>query len=132
MKQVKNEAVISEGTSFEVEKSKALIVVEIIEYASDSFIIKTIIENSTGNISAVSIDAGEKFEEKTSPFDTFIQIINGKAEIIIDGTLMQLETGEWINIPAYSRHLIKSNDRFKMIATVDKRGYDGQAWDALN
>jgi quercetin dioxygenase-like cupin family protein len=108
----------------EFEKSKAHIIVEIIEYVDDSVVIKTIIKKSTGNITAVSIDSGEKLEEKTSPFDTFIQIIDGKAEIIIDGVSKLLETGESIIIPAHSRHSIKANNRFKMISTIIKSGYD--------
>lgn len=124
MKSVKKKVIKSEGTSLEVEKSKALIVVEIIEYASDSVVIKTIIKKTTGNISAVSFDAGEKFEEKTSPFDTFIQIIDGKAEIIIDGSSKLLETGQSIIIPAHSPNSMKANSRFKMISTVIKSGYE--------
>lgn len=108
----------------EFEKSKALIVVEIIEYVPDSVVIKTIIKKSTGNISAISFDSGEKLEEKTSPFDTFIQIIDGKAEIIIDGNSHLLETGQSIIIPAHSPNSIKANNRFKMISTIIKSGYE--------
>jgi quercetin dioxygenase-like cupin family protein len=111
-------------TSLEVEKSKALIIVEIIEYVPDSVVIKTIIKKSTGNISAVSFDTGEKLEEKTSPFDTFIQIIDGKAEIVIDDKSNLLETGQSIIIPAHSRNSYKANDRFKMISTVIKSAYE--------
>lgn len=108
----------------EFEKSKALIIVEIIEYVPDSVVIKTIIKKTTGNISAVSFDTGEKLEEKSSPFDTFIQIIDGKAEIIIDGKSNHLDTGESIILPAHSRNSIKANNRFKMISTVIKSGYE--------
>lgn len=108
----------------EFEKSKAMIIVEIIEYVPDSVVIKTIIKKSTGNINAVSFDAGEKLEEKTSPFDTFIQIIDGKAEIIINDNSTLLETGSSIIIPAHARNSIKAKDRFKMISTVIKSGYE--------
>jgi quercetin dioxygenase-like cupin family protein len=108
----------------DVEKSKAFIIVEIIEYVPDSVVIKTIIKKTTGNISAVSFDTGEKLEDKTSPFDTFIQIIDGKAEIIIDGSSNVLEVGQSIIIPAHALNSIKANNRFKMISTVIKSGYD--------
>ena len=111
----------------EFEKSKALIIVEIIEYVPDSVVIKTIIKKTTGNISAVSFDTGEKLEEKTSPFDTFIQIIDGKAEIVIEDKSNLLETGQSIIIPAHSRNSIKANNRFKMISTVIKSGYEDVA-----
>lgn len=110
--------------SLEFEKAKAFIIVEIIEYVPDSVVIKTIIKKTTGNITAISFDSGEKLEEKTSPFDSFIQIIDGKAEIIIDGDSKLLETGDSIIIPAHSPNSIKANDRFKMISTVIKSGYE--------
>jgi quercetin dioxygenase-like cupin family protein len=110
--------------SLEFEKSKAMIIVEIIEYVPNSVVIKTIIKKSTGNINAISFDTGEKLEEKTSPFDTFIQIIDGKAEISIDGNSKLLETGQSIIIPAHARNSFKANDRFKMISTVIKSGYN--------
>lgn len=108
----------------ELEKSKAIIIVEIIEYVPDSVVIKTIIKKSTGNIRAVSVDTGEKLEDKTIPFDSYIQIIDGKAEVIIDEHSNLLNTGQSIIIPAHSRHTIKANDRFKMISTVIKSGYE--------
>ena len=61
----------------ELEKSKTHILVEIIEYVSNSVVTKTIIHKTTGNISLVAMDAGETLAEKISPFDTFIQIIEG-------------------------------------------------------
>ena len=121
---MKPEEVNNAIASLEVEKSKALIIVEIIEYVPDSVVIKTIIKKTTGNISAISFDTGEKLEEKTSPFDTFIQIIDGKAEIVVEGKSKELETGQSIIIPAHARNSIKANDRFKMISTVIKSGYE--------
>lgn len=108
----------------EFEKSKAFIVVEILEYVPNSVLIKTIIKKTTGNISAVSFDSGEAFSERTSPFDTFIQIIDGKAEIVISDISHLLNTGQSIIIPAHVRNSIKANVRFKMLSTIIKSGYE--------
>ena len=108
----------------ELEKSKSHIIVEIIEYMANSVVTKTIIRKSTGNISVMSFDSGEGLTEKTSPFDTFIQIIEGKAEIVIDSESHLLESGEGIIIPAHSPNFIKPNGRFKMISTIIKSGYE--------
>ena len=108
----------------EVEKGNMFIIVEIIEYVPNSVVIKTILKKTTGNISAVSFDSGEGFAEKTSPFDTFIQVIEGRAEIIIDLIPHYLNTGESIIIPAHTRNVVKANERFKMISTVIKSGYE--------
>jgi quercetin dioxygenase-like cupin family protein len=110
--------------NIEVEKAKALIIEEIIEYIPNSIDFKTIIKKTTGNISAVSIDTGEELTEKISPFDTFVQIIDGKAEIIIDKISYFLTTGQSIIIPAHSSNIVKANERFKMISTIIKSGYE--------
>ena len=108
----------------EVEKSVGLIIVEIIEYIPNSVVSKTIIKKSTGNISVMSFDTGEGLTEKTSPFDTFAQIIDGKAEIVIDGKSNLLQSGEGIVIPAHRPNIIKANERFKMILSIIKSGYE--------
>jgi quercetin dioxygenase-like cupin family protein len=104
----------------ELEKAKAHIIVEIIEYMTNAVVIKTIIKKSTGNISVMSFDTGEGLTEKTSPFDTFAQIIEGQAEIVIDQVATVLKSGQGIIIPAQSSNFIKPNGRFKMILTIIK------------
>lgn len=108
----------------ELEKSKSHIIVEIIEYLSNSVVSKTIIRKSTGNISVMSFDSGEGLTERTTPFDTFAQIIEGKADIVIDSESHLLETGMGIIIPAHAPNFIKPNGRFKMILTIIKSGYE--------
>lgn len=107
----------------DLEKSTAYITVEIIEYIPNSVVCKTILKKSTGNISVMSFDSGEGLTEKTSPFDTFAQIIEGKAEIVIDGKSFLLDTGQSIIIPAHQSNVVKANERFKMILTIIKSGY---------
>ncbi len=110
--------------SGEIEKSIAHITVEIIEYIANSVVIKTILRKSTGVISVMSFDTGEGLTERTSPFDTFAQIIEGKAEIVVNGTSNLLQTGQSIVIPAHASNFVKPNGRFKMILTVIKSGYE--------
>jgi len=110
--------------NLELEKSKLFIIVEIIEYVPNSVVIKTIIKKTTGNVTVASFDSGETLTDRFSPFDNFIQIIDGRAEIIIDGLSNQLETGQSIIIPAHSHNTIKANIRFKMLSTIIKSGYD--------
>lgn len=111
-------------TKNQVPDSKALIIVEIIEYIPNSIVSKTILKKSTGNVSLMSFDSGEAITEKISPFDTFVQIIDGKAEIVIDGHSNALNTGQGIIIPAHKSQIVIANERFKMISTVIKSGYD--------
>lgn len=108
----------------DLEKAKTYISVEIIEYIPNSVVSKTILKKSTGNISVMSFDTGEALTEKISPFDTFAQIIEGRAEIVIDGKSFLLNTGESIIIPAHKSNIVTANERFKMIQTIIKSGYE--------
>ncbi len=107
-----------------MEKLKPQIIVEIIEYVPNAVLSKTIIKKTTGNVTVTAFDAGEELAEKTSPFDTFIQIIDGTAEITIDSKKYQLKLGEGIIIPANATHIFNANEQFKMIATIIKSGYE--------
>ncbi|MEO8404900.1 MAG: cupin domain-containing protein [Chitinophagaceae bacterium] len=108
----------------ELEKATSHIILEIIEYMPNCVVIKTIIKKSTGNISVMSFDSGEGLTEKTSPFDTFAQIIEGRADIVIDKKSNILQAGQGIIIPAHTLNHINPNGRFKMILTIIKSGYE--------
>lgn len=107
-----------------MEKAKNFINVEIIEYQPNSVVIKAIIKKTTGNVTAVSFDMGEALAETNTPYDTFIQIIDGAAEIQINDTSHILTVGQAIIIPANARNTITANERFKMISTTIKSGYE--------
>lgn len=110
--------------TIELEKSKAHIIVEILEYVPNAILTKTIIKKTTGNITVTSLDAGEELSEKTYPFDTFIQIIDGTAQLEIRDKKYKLRLGEGIIIPANAAHCFNANEQFKMISTIIKSGYE--------
>ena len=108
----------------EIEKGKSHVIVKVIEYIPNAVLSKTIIKKITGNITLSSFDEGEEMEEKASPFDIFIQVIDGSAEITINDKLFKLKKGEGIVIPAHSIHSFNANEKFKMLSTVIKSGYE--------
>ena len=115
---------VGKTSNSEVEKAKTHIIVEIIQYVPNSMVSRTIIKKTTGNITVSSFDAGEELAERTSPFDTYIQIIDGAAELIINKKEYRLKLGEGIVIPAHAAHYFNANEQFKMISTIIKSGYE--------
>ena len=108
----------------EIAKSRVYIIVEIIEYVPNAIVSKTIIKKSTGNITVMSFDTGEELAEKICPFDTFAQVIDGSAEITVNKKVHQLQLGEGMIIPAHAPNRIKAKQRFKMLLTTIKSGYE--------
>ncbi len=110
-----------EGT---IDKGQAHIIVELVEYEDNSVVSKSVMKRATGSIHAMAFDSGEGLNEKISPYDTYAQIIDGSAHIVIDGKETTLLIGQGIIIPAHKSSHIKPNGRFKMILTIIKSGYE--------
>jgi quercetin dioxygenase-like cupin family protein len=103
-----------------IDKGAAHIIVELIEYEHNAVVSKSILKRATGAINALSFATGEGLNEQTSPYDTYVQIIDGSAIIEIDGKASTLQTGEGILIPANKPSHIEPNGRFKLILTIIK------------
>jgi quercetin dioxygenase-like cupin family protein len=108
----------------ELEKAKAHIIVEILEYVPNSVLTRTIIKKTTGNITVSAVDEGEELAEKTLAYDSFLQVIDGAADVTIKGEKVKLTLGEAIVIPAHSSHCIAATEQFKIISTIIKSGYE--------
>lgn len=63
---------------------------------------------------------GDGLSKHTAPFDTMVQVINGKAEIVISGNKNFLEKGDMIIMPASEPHSFHTLERFKMILTMTR------------
>ena len=101
-------------------KSQAHIILEVVEYVLDSIVCKTIIKNIGGKLSVVAFDEGEKFCEKLSEYDLYVQVIDGNAEVTIDHKDLKIKLGESIIIPVNTWHCFKAKEQFKMITTIIK------------
>lgn len=103
-----------------IETSKTFLPVESVEYAGGSVVSKTIVKKPSGNITLFAFDKGEGLAEHSSPYEALVQLLDGKAEIIIGGTSYNLETGQSIILPANITHSLKANEQFKMMLTMIK------------
>jgi quercetin dioxygenase-like cupin family protein len=89
-----------------------------IEYAEKAVVSKHVLKKETGNISLFAFDKGEGLSEHTAPFDAVVMIVDGKAEIIINGVANILGAGETIIMPANVPHELKAVEKFKMVLTM--------------
>lgn len=108
----------------EIEKGIRFVLAETVAHVSDSVVSKTLMKKPTGMIGIFSVDSGKALAESTSPFDTFVQVIEGAAEVIIETRATTVEAGQAIIIPAHARRSIAANVRFKILLIVIKSGYE--------
>ena len=108
----------------EIKRLIPFVISEETEYRPNSMMNKVVLKKPTGSIKVMSFDSGTEYPEQISPFDTFFLIIEGEAEFMLNGKLNLLQVGEGIIIPAQHRKSIYAKDRFKMIVSVIKSGYE--------
>lgn len=104
----------------EFEKGVKFSFAESISYAEKAVVSKHILKKQTGNISLFAFDKEEGLSEHTTPFDAMVLIVDGKAEIIINGKSHMLESGESIIMPANVPHALSAVEKFKMVLTMIK------------
>lgn len=86
-----------------------------VDYADDAVISKTLLDKPTGTLTLFSFDAGQGLSEHTAPYDATVQILDGTADITIDGKTQKVKAGEMIIMPAHVPHALKAEERFKML-----------------
>jgi quercetin dioxygenase-like cupin family protein len=94
--------------------------IDAIEYQKDSVISKTIIKQSTGNVTIFAFDEGQGLSEHTAPFDAMVYIIDGEVKITIANQDYFLKQGEMIIMPANKPHALKAIKKFKMMLVMIK------------
>jgi len=104
----------------EFEKGKKFTFANSISYAEKAVVSKHVLKKETGNISLFAFDKGEGLSEHTTPYDAMVLIVDGKADIIINGVSNVLENGETIIMPANVPHALNAMEKFKMVLTMIK------------
>ena len=92
--------------------------IELIEYANDSIVSKTLLDKSVGTITLFAFDKGQKLSEHTAPYDAVVQVLDGKAQVRIKDETNELSEGQIIIMPANVPHAVNAGERFKMLLTM--------------
>lgn len=101
--------------------SAVLNIKDLVSYQTGSVVSRTLIDKSVGTVTVFAFDHGQGLSEHTAPFDAFVQIIDGTADITIDGYLHTVKEGEMIIMPANRPHSLKANPQFKMLLTMIRK-----------
>ena len=95
-------------------------IANIVDYQPDAVVSKTLIKKDKGTVTVFAFDKGQGLSDHTAPFDALVQIIDGKADIIIDGKSNITNVGELTIIPANVPHSLKAIENFKMMLVMIK------------
>lgn len=90
----------------------------LIDYQDGAVVSKEIIKKDKGIVTLFAFSAGQGLSEHTVPFDAFVYILEGKAEIAIFAIVHHLSAGEAIVMQAHKPHALKAIEPFKMLLVM--------------
>lgn len=91
---------------------------DLINYQEGSVVSRTIIDKKAGTVTLFAFDEKQGLSEHTAPFDAFVYILDGQADITIAGKLVKLKQGEMTIMPANKTHALTAATKFKMLLTM--------------
>jgi len=97
---------------------RTLRVDDLVAYQEGSIVSRTLIKAKTGSVTVFAFDAGQELSEHTVPHDALVHVVDGEAEISIDGTPHVLKAGDAILMPGGHPHAVRAVARFKMVLTM--------------
>ena len=99
-----------------VGKSQTL--ADLVEYAQDSIVSKTIVDKPVGTITLFAFSEGQKLSEHTTPYDAVVQVLDGRGRLTIGGSDLDVSAGEIVIMPGNVPHAVAAEERFKMLLTM--------------
>jgi quercetin dioxygenase-like cupin family protein len=97
---------------------QALSLVELVQYQAGAVVSRTLIDKKIGTLTLFAFDDGQGLSEHTAPYDAFVQIVDGSAEITIGGVDHRVSAGQMIIMPANVAHALRAVGRFKMLLVM--------------
>ena len=93
---------------------------EKVEYSTEGIVSKRVLDRPVGNVTLFAFDKGQRLSTHSAPFDAMVQVMEGKAEIVINEQPFNLEAGDTIIMPAGIPHAVNATEKFKMVLTMIK------------
>jgi len=98
--------------------AQPLALADLVEYANGSIVSRTLAEKETGTITAFAFDEGQSLSEHTTPYDAFVCVLDGRAELTIGGRKVEVQAGHMALMPAGVPHAVNAPGRFKMLLVM--------------
>jgi quercetin dioxygenase-like cupin family protein len=91
---------------------------DLVQYQDGAIVSRQILKRDSGSVTLFAFDRAQELSEHTTPYDALVVVVDGEAEIAIDGRPHRVTQGEMIVMPANHPHALKAVARFKMALTM--------------
>jgi quercetin dioxygenase-like cupin family protein len=89
-----------------------------VEIPPDGILSRTVHTTGSMTLTLFGFDVGQELTEHTSSRAAIIEILDGDAEVVLDGQAHVVGAGAWIAMPAGMRHAIRATTPMRMALTL--------------
>jgi len=103
-----------------IASEKAEKLLELVDYAQDSIVSRTLMGNKSGTVTMFAFTAGQALSKHSAPFDALVNVLDGEAKITIGEDDFVLKGGEILMMPADIPHLVEALENSKILLVMIK------------
>lgn len=93
----------------------------LVAYQDQAIVSRIVHKGPTGQMTVFAFDALQELSEHTSPFDAFVQVLEGQVELRIGGRPVVAGPGDLTLMPGGVPHAVKALEKFKMLLTMYRK-----------
>jgi quercetin dioxygenase-like cupin family protein len=93
-------------------------IADLLDYQSGAIVSQTLVDDEAVTITVFAFGEDERLSEHTAPHDAILQVVDGTAEVTIEGEEYEVQDGESIVLPANKPHAVAAVSAFKMFLTM--------------
>jgi quercetin dioxygenase-like cupin family protein len=98
--------------------AKATRMATLVKYQEKAVVSRTLIDKDAGTLTLFAFDENQGLSEHTAPYDAIILVLEGEAEVLIEGKPVRLKKGEITIMPSNKPHAVKAVSKFKMLLVM--------------
>ena len=90
----------------------------LLDYQADAIVSRVLSSGPKGSVTVFAFDAGQSLDEHSAPFEALIHILEGEAEVILEGKPHRLGAGDALLMRPFQPHAVQAARRFKMLLSL--------------
>jgi len=89
-----------------MNSSQSSNLVALINIQPGAVVSRTLVDKKAGTVTLFAFDKDEGLSEHTAPYDAFLHVLEGEAEVKVAGKKQLVQSGSYIIMPANAPHQV--------------------------
>lgn len=102
-------------------RSSAIQLPDQINYPEKGILSKVLLQDSSCQYNLFCLAAGTEIAEHTSSRNATVNVIDGTGTLTLEGTVIDLQSGTFVFMPAHAPHALRANTNLAFLLTLSDK-----------